>query len=131
MSMYGLLIRCGLLGAFLLGAGLCQAESSVFTKIDKQQWLMESKHAFVVRDKYPQAPLHLLIITKHPYRTLMDVEPEVLADMFAMIQKVAERFGIAESGFRTVINTNTQGGQSVYHFHIHLLAGRQLSWPPG
>jgi histidine triad (HIT) family protein len=56
---------------------------------------------------------------------------ELLGEMLGLVQEVAETEGIAASGFRTVINTHPDGGQSVYHLHIHVLGGREMKWPPG
>ncbi|MDQ7075659.1 MAG: histidine triad nucleotide-binding protein [Gammaproteobacteria bacterium] len=94
----------------------------------------ENKQVVAFRDLNPQAPLHVLLIPKKHIATLNDLESEDSAVMGALIlaaKKVAEAEGVAESGYRTVINCGEQGGQSVYHIHLHLLAGRQMQWPPG
>ncbi|MDQ7017484.1 MAG: histidine triad nucleotide-binding protein [Gammaproteobacteria bacterium] len=94
----------------------------------------EDKQVVAFRDLNPQAPLHVLLIPKKHIATLNDLESEDNAVMGALIlaaKKVAEAEGVAESGYRTVINCGEQAGQSVYHIHLHLLAGRQMQWPPG
>jgi histidine triad (HIT) family protein len=84
------------------------------------------------RDIHPQAPFHLLIIPRAHITNLNDLSDLTLAGkLLQSAAKLAEQFGYAETGYRTVLNTNKDGGQSVYHLHLHVLAGRQLSWPPG
>lgn len=86
------------------------------------------------RDLSPQAPTHILVIPRKPIRTLNDVQPEdaeLIGKLFLAAAKVAADEGIAERGYRTVINCNAAGGQSVFHLHLHLLGGRPLQWPPG
>ena len=92
---------------------------------------MESANAYVIEDKYPQAPVHLLVISKEIIPTMLHAQQNLLGEMLALAQKTAAKYGIDESGFRTVINTNSQGGQTVYHLHIHVIGGRQMDWPPG
>jgi histidine triad (HIT) family protein len=62
---------------------------------------------------------------------MLQASPELFAEMFMLAKKVAKQEGIENDGFRMVINTHPSGGQSVFHFHIHLLGGRQMRWPPG
>jgi histidine triad (HIT) family protein len=86
------------------------------------------------RDISPQAPQHILIIPTEHVATLNDFEPRhqmVLGKMLLTAQKLAKDNGFAEAGYRTVVNCNEDGGQAVYHTHMHVLAGRALSWPPG
>jgi histidine triad (HIT) family protein len=86
------------------------------------------------RDLGPQAPVHVLVIPRKPIATLNDLAPEdaeLVGKMFLAAKKVAEQEGIAEAGYRTVVNCNAAGGQSVYHLHLHLLGGRPMQWPPG
>jgi len=86
------------------------------------------------RDLSPQAPTHILVIPRKPIRTLNDVQAEdaeLIGKLFLAAAKVAADEGIAERGYRTVINCNAAGGQSVFHLHLHLLGGRPLQWPPG
>lgn len=86
------------------------------------------------RDINPQAPIHILIVPKKPIATLNDLtadDAELVGKLFLAAQKIAGEQGFAESGYRTVINCNQDGGQDVFHLHLHLLAGRQMGWPPG
>ena len=94
----------------------------------------EDDDVLAFRDIQPQAPVHVLFIPKRAVPTLNDLG----ADDAAMVGKLvlaaaafAQREGLAEAGYRTVFNCNPDGGQSVYHIHLHLLAGRRMSWPPG
>ena len=92
----------------------------------------EDESCLAFRDINPQAPTHILVIPKAHVASLNEVKDQaVIARMFAMAVKVARDEGVAEPGFRTVINTNDDGGQTVSHLHVHLLAGRRMSWPPG
>jgi histidine triad (HIT) family protein len=75
--------------------------------------------------------VHLLIIPKKLIKTSLDASPELLGEMLKLANDAARKYGIDESGFRTVINTNAEGGQHVSHLHFHVLGGRQMSWPPG
>jgi histidine triad (HIT) family protein len=86
------------------------------------------------RDISPQAPVHALIIPrKHISGTnsLGEGHAALLSHMFAVAREIAEDEGIAETGYRLVLNCNEDGGQSVAHLHMHLLGGRRMQWPPG
>ena len=86
------------------------------------------------RDLNPQAPVHILIIPRQPIATLNDVsaaDAPLLGRLLQVAAQLAQQEGIAEQGYRTVINCNAQAGQTVYHLHVHLLGGRALQWPPG
>ncbi len=86
------------------------------------------------RDLSPQAPTHILIIPRRPIRTLNDVkeaDAELVGKLFLAAAKVARQVGIAEAGYRVVVNCNAVGGQTVFHLHLHLLGGRPMQWPPG
>lgn len=86
------------------------------------------------RDIKPQAPIHVLIIPKRHVTTLNDLndgDVELAGTLLIVARKIAKDLGIAESGYRTVMNTNSDGGQTVFHVHLHLLGGRQMNWPPG
>ncbi len=94
----------------------------------------QDEHVFAFRDINPQAPLHVLIVPKIHIATLNDLQQEhslLIGHLFTAAKKIAEDEGVADSGYRTVINCNAEAGQSVYHIHLHLLAGRQMHWPPG
>jgi histidine triad (HIT) family protein len=84
------------------------------------------------RDINPQAPVHLLIIPKKHVATLNDLDDSDLAGKLLKIAvMLAKEEGLAGDGYRTVFNCNKNGGQEVFHLHMHLLGGRQMSWPPG
>jgi len=92
----------------------------------------ESPEAVAFRDLTPQAPVHLLIIPRLHVVSLNDPDAaRVLGPMASLARELAEREGFAEAGYRAVMNTNGDGGQSVFHLHMHILAGRPLKWPPG
>jgi histidine triad (HIT) family protein len=94
----------------------------------------EDPHLLVIQDINPQAPLHVLIIPKIHIASLNDLDSDhdaLIGSMFRRAAAIARDHGYAERGFRTVFNTNREAGQSVFHIHLHLLAGRALGWPPG
>ncbi len=94
----------------------------------------EDDHTLAFRDLHPQAPTHVLLIPKEHLDSLNDAsqsDQALLGHMLRLAPKIANQLGIAESGFRTVINTGAEGGQTVAHLHIHLLGGRPMTWPPG
>lgn len=94
----------------------------------------EDDAVLAFRDINPQAPEHLLFIPKQALATLNDAtaaDAEVLGKLLLAAANYAKREGFAEQGYRLVINCNEHGGQTVYHLHAHLLAGRRLLWPPG
>ncbi|HSM82243.1 MAG TPA: histidine triad nucleotide-binding protein [Nodosilinea sp.] len=85
-------------------------------------------------DVNPQAPTHILVIPKQPIPKLSDATPadkELLGHLLLTVKQVADQAGLTENGYRVVINTGTDGGQTVFHLHLHLLGGRSLDWPPG
>jgi len=92
----------------------------------------ETDQILAFRDINPRAPSHILVIPKQHISTLDDLEDSVLAgELLLAVRQIARQEGIAESGYRTVINCRENGGQEVFHLHIHLLGGRSLHWPPG
>ena len=94
----------------------------------------EDEHVLAFRDVNPQAPVHVLFIPKRAIPTLNDLQPddaELAGRLLLAAAAYARREGFAEAGYRTVVNCNADGGQSVYHIHLHLLAGRPMHWPPG
>lgn len=91
----------------------------------------EDDKVLAFRDIDPQAPTHILIIPKEHYDSVMDAPAETIGYMSKIAAKLAEDEGIAEKGFRLVMNTGDEGGQSVKHLHMHLLGGRSMEWPPG
>ena len=94
----------------------------------------EDEDLIVFHDINPQAPIHVLVVPKKPIPRLTSATKEdgkLLGDLLLKAQEIAKSLGIAESGFRVVINSGRNGGETVPHLHIHLLGGRPLAWPPG
>jgi histidine triad (HIT) family protein len=92
----------------------------------------EDEHCVAFRDISPKAPVHVLVIPRQHVSTLDDVtDPLLIGRVMAAAATVARSEGIVESGYRTVINTNAGAGQTVFHIHVHVMGGRQMSWPPG
>jgi histidine triad (HIT) family protein len=109
----------------------------LFCKIAQKQInaniVYEDDRAVAFRDVNPQAPMHVLVIPRAHIETLDDVTQENEADighLFWVAAKIARDDGVADDGYRTVINCRAHGGQSVYHVHVHLIGGRPLGWPP-
>ena len=89
---------------------------------------------FAFRDIHPQAPFHALIVPRRHIATLNDVtvaDQDLVGAMVRRAAALAAEHGYAERGYRTVFNCNAEAGQTVFHLHLHLLAGRGLGWPPG
>jgi histidine triad (HIT) family protein len=92
----------------------------------------EDEEFIAFRDAHPQAPVHVLLIPKQHYATIMEIEDGgLLGRALQAVQQTAKILGIADEGFRTVLNTRDNGGQTVYHVHWHILGGRFMQWPPG
>ena len=94
----------------------------------------EDEKVLGFRDLNPQAPVHVLFVPKRAIATLNDAgagDAELIGSLVLAAAAYAKREGHAENGYRTVFNCNRDGGQTVFHIHLHLLAGRQLHWPPG
>ena len=94
----------------------------------------EDDSVFAFEDVNPQAPVHTLIVPKKHISTLLDLKEEdsgLIGHIFKVAAKIAKDKGIAERGFRTVVNCNPESGQTVYHLHFHILGGRHMHWPPG
>lgn len=95
--------------------------------------VLETEHAYAFRDINPAAPVHVLVVPKEHLESVAVLGPNhdgLLADLFAAINQVAEKEGIAESGFRVVTNVGEDAGQLVRHLHFHVVGGRSLRWPP-
>lgn len=98
----------------------------------KPDIVYEDDKVLAFNDISPQAPVHILIIPKRHISTLNDLDDiELAGHILQTAAKLAKQLGFAEAGYRTVFNCNQQGGQAVYHLHLHLLAGRQMLWPAG
>lgn len=94
--------------------------------------VFEDDEILAFNDIAPQAPIHILIVPKKHIATLNDADDALLlGKLMQTAAQLAKNLGVSETGYRTVINCNLQGGQAVYHLHIHLLAGRQMLWPAG
>jgi histidine triad (HIT) family protein len=94
----------------------------------------EDESVIAFDDLYPRAPIHKLIIPRKHIATLNDLEPSdtaVAGRLMYTAQQLAKQYGIAEEGYRVVMNCNAGAGQAVFHIHLHLLGGRQMTWPPG
>ncbi|HET8730989.1 MAG TPA: histidine triad nucleotide-binding protein [Moraxellaceae bacterium] len=110
----------------------------IFCKIARKEIpariAFENERVVAFHDLFPQAPTHVLVIPKTHYSTLNDVPADdaaLLGELVSAATTVAKDLGIAEPGYRVVMNCNADGGQSVYHIHLHLLGGRHMAWPPG
>ena len=106
---------------------------SIFTRIIKRELpadiVYEDDEIIAFRDINPQAPTHVLIVPKAEIPTVNDIRPEqaaLVGNMMLVAQKIAAQEGIADDGFRLVVNCNRHGCQEVYHLHMHLVGGRQL-----
>ncbi len=94
--------------------------------------MYETDELFAIRDMSPQAPTHLLIIPKKHFSSMLECkETDLLGSMLQAASKLARSEAIAATGFRTVINTNEEGGQTVFHLHMHVLGGRPLTGSMG
>jgi histidine triad (HIT) family protein len=113
-------------------------EDTIFGKIARGEIpadiVYEDDDLVAFRDLNPQAPTHVLLIPRKPIPTLNEAGPEdaeLIGRLFLAAARVAEQEGFAADGYRTVVNCNANGGQTVFHLHVHLLGGRPLQWPPG
>ncbi len=112
--------------------------ATLFTKIINREIpakiIYETPKVLAFEDINPQAPHHYLIIPKIEIPTINDLNPEnvsIIGELFLAAKEIAKQKGVAENGYRVVMNCNNDGGQSVYHIHLHFLAGRECLWPPG
>lgn len=88
--------------------------------------------ALAFKDLNPEAPTHLLVIPTTHVSTLNDTKDgKLLGDLLSFAREIAKDAGIATKGYRVVVNTNLDGGQTVFHLHLHVLGGRPMHWPPG
>ena len=110
---------------------------TIFTKIINKtipaDIIYEDEQVLAFNDINPQAPIHFLVIPKKAIATINDIQPEdreVVGQLYIAAAKIAEQQGFAEQGYRAVMNCNEYGGQTVYHIHLHVLAGKPMGWPP-
>ena len=111
-------------------------ETCLFCRIAKKElpskMAFEDDRVFVFHDINPQAPVHLLICPQKHIASLHEVSNEdnaLVGYMFEVARKMADQFGVAKSGYRTVFNVGADTGQTVFHVHLHVIGGRKLSWP--
>lgn len=114
------------------------ADDCIFCRIARREigtpLEYEDDRVVAFKDLHPQAPVHLLVIPKKHIEKIGDVGPEesgLLLNLIQAANEMAVKFGLADDGYRLVINSGDNGGQTVYHLHIHLLGGRIMNWPPG
>jgi histidine triad (HIT) family protein len=110
---------------------------TIFTKIINREIpadiVYEDDISLAFRDINPQAPVHLLIIPKTAIATINDIaeqDREVVGHLYWVAARLAREHGFADDGYRVVMNCGEHGGQTVYHIHLHLLAGKPMGWPP-
>lgn len=113
------------------------SELTIFDKIISREIpakiVYEDEVSLAFEDINPQAPVHLLIIPKNRIATCNDItqdDRQIVGHLYWVAAEIARQHGFAEAGYRTVMNCNDDGGQTVYHIHLHLLAGKPLGWPP-
>ncbi len=107
---------------------------NIISKKMPAEFVYEDERIVAFRDINPQAPVHVLIVPRKHIETTNDVgeaDKDLIGDMILVAKKVAEQEGVAESGYRLVMNCNENSGQEIYHIHLHLLGGRRMTWPPG
>jgi histidine triad (HIT) family protein len=110
----------------------------IFCKIVKgdipAEFVYSDEDIVAFNDINPQAPVHILIIPRKHIPTVMDIQEEdkeLIGKIYLVAQQLAKEKDVAVQGFRMVVNCNRDAGQEVFHIHLHLLAGRKMSWPPG
>ena len=113
-------------------------ELCIFCKILKKEIpakiVSEDEISLAFEDINPQAPVHILIIPKKHYSSLIDIpqeEKSLLGHLMIKAREIAKEKGLEKTGYRLVLNTGKDAGQAVFHIHLHLLGGREMSWPPG
>ena len=112
------------------------ADTCLFCRIVRKEIpakiVAETDDIVAFRDVNPQAPVHILVVPRAHVPSLNEVtDPTVLGKLAAVATDLARREGLAERGYRLVVNTNADAGQTVFHLHLHLLGGRHMGWPPG
>lgn len=112
------------------------AEACLFCRIIRREIpaniVAENEHCVAFRDINPQAPTHVVIVPRVHVASLNDAtDPAMIGELALMARALARSEGIAERGYRTVFNTNSDAGQTVFHLHLHLIGGRPMGWPPG
>lgn len=110
----------------------------LFCKIAKKEiptdLIYEDEKVIAFNDLYPKAPHHKLIVPIKHIATLNDIavdDEKLVGHMLLVAKQLAAKLNLAENGYRVVMNCNADGGQAIYHIHLHLLGGRKMLWPPG
>lgn len=113
-------------------------QDCIFCKIAAKeipvQPIYEDEQLIAFPDINPAAPVHVLIIPKKHIANILEIESQdqlLMGQMLSAIKRIAEQVGLADEGFRVVMNTKENGGQTVHHLHCHILGGRAMTWPPG
>ena len=116
---------------------MSETTETIFSKIIRREIpaeiVYEDDLAIAFKDINPQAPQHIIVIPKQPIAQLADAEPKdqaILGHLLLTAKRVAQEAGL-NNGYRVVINSGSDGGQTVYHLHLHILGGREMKWPPG
>jgi histidine triad (HIT) family protein len=112
------------------------ADQCLFCRIVRREipatLVAETEDCVAFRDINPQAPVHVLVVPREHVPSLNDANDAAMVGRLALVAAdIAKREGISDGGYRTVINTNADAGQTVFHIHLHLLGGRPMKWPPG
>ncbi|PAJ71951.1 histidine triad nucleotide-binding protein [Pseudoalteromonas sp. NBT06-2] len=112
-------------------------QETLFTKIINREIpadiVYEDELTLAFKDINPQAPFHVLIIPKKAIATINDIkaeDTELIGQLYLVAAKLAKQEGFFDSGYRVVMNCNEDGGQTVFHIHLHMLAGKEMGWPP-
>ena len=104
----------------------------IIEKIIPADIVAENENVLAFKDINPQAPYHALVIPRQHVATVADLETDGMMDELTRAANIlARQEGIVEDGYRLVVNCNENGGQAVYHLHMHILGGRAMKWPPG
>lgn len=113
------------------------SDVTIFDKIISKEIpakiIYEDDKALAFQDINPQAPIHFLVIPKQRIVTINEINEDnahLVGHLYVVAAKIAKEMGFAEDGYRAVMNCNNDGGQTVYHIHLHVLAGKALGWPP-
>jgi len=116
---------------------MSEITETIFSRIIRREIpadiVYEDDLALAFKDVNPQAPVHILVIPKEPIAKLADAESKdhaLMGHLLLTAKRVAQQAGL-ENGYRVVVNTGPDGGQTVYHLHLHILGGRHMNWPPG
>lgn len=112
------------------------ADQCLFCRIVRREipaaLIAETEDCVAFRDINPQAPVHVLVVPREHVASLNEVtDTRLVGRLAAVAAEIARKEGIADSGYRAVLNTNADAGQTVFHLHLHLLGGRRMGWPPG